>query len=168
MSKKLAKSDVNVQSIEQMVERMKDNFSHVWNELADKPEAQSALLTVWEQVQQLGHANRDLMALLQGNRVALDEVKHQRDMVLEELRLTQFDLEEVKRYGIEKAKERLAGAIATTCKLPKPDAERIVAVLVGEKATSEQNAFNMTQESLIILGNVLYAEDMFEQYDDED
>lgn len=164
MSKKLAKSDVNVQSMEQMVDRMKDGLSRAYNELADKPEAQAALLTLWDQVQQLGNANNDLMALLQGNRAALDEVKYQRDKALEELRLTQFDLDEAKNYGIGMAQKRLGKMIAAACKLPLPDAERIVAVLVGEKTTSEGYAANMVVEALQMFGNVLYAEDMFNQF----
>lgn len=168
MSKKLAKSDVNVQSIEQMVDRMKDGLYQAYQELDGKPEAQNAVLAVWEQVQQLGNANTDLMALLQGNRAALDEAQYQRDKALEELRLTQFDLDEAKNYGIGMAQKRLVKMIAAACKLPQPDAERIVAVLVGEKTTSEGYAVNMVVEALQMFGNVLYAEDMFNQYADEE
>lgn len=168
MNKKLAKSDVNVQSMEQMVDRMKDGLYQAYQELDGKPETQNVILVVWEQVQQLGNANNDLMALLQGNRAALDEVKHQRDKALRELDLTQFDLNALQEYGLGKSKEQLAGAIAAACKLSKPDAERVIDALMNPKVTKEKSALTAFLQAFTFLADRLYTEEKFNQYSDED
>lgn len=154
---KIVKSDVNVQSIEQMMTLMESRLAHAWQALDGKPEAQAALAAAWEQVQQLGSVNNNLNALLQAAHAALDEAVHQRNLAI-------FDVKALEKHGLDLAQKRLAGLIAVASNIPLPDAERVLTVLMGAKTTADDAALHELLRAFTTLADSLYAEQIFNQY----
>jgi hypothetical protein len=159
MSKKLVKADVDVSSLAQMVERMGNRLGHIWHELDGKPEAQAAITAVWEQVQQLQTMNSNQTALLEASKAAVVEAVKQRNQLV-------FELRALERDGVEKSQKRLAGVIAVACKMPLPDVERVLAVILGDKTTFEENALDSFLETFAELASRLYVEQTYNSYAD--
>lgn len=161
MSKKLAKADVNVQSIEQMVGQMGDRLSRAYHELDGKAEAQAAVVAVWEQVQQMQNVNTDLMAMLQSAKAGMDEVTQQRNRAL-------FELKALEKHGVEMSQKRLAGIIAVAMELNLPDVERVLRVVAGDKLTTEEPALQEFLEAFAELAERLYVEEKFDEFSADD
>lgn len=161
MTKKLAKSDVNVQSIEQMVDQMEARLSLAWHELEGKPEVQAAVVAVWEQVKQMQNVSMDLTAMLHGAKAAVDEATLQRNRAL-------FELKALEKHGVEMSQKRFAGLIAVAMGLNLPDVERVLAVMAGDKTTFEEPTLEEFKDVFIDLANRLYAEEKFDEFSEDD
>lgn len=158
---KVEKVDLDISAMSQLIDRMGNRLGNVWHELDGKPEAQAAIVAVWEQVQQLGKANDALLTKIQLTEAALDKATEQRDKAI-------FDVKAFQKYGIEMSQQRLAAMLSIATHVPLPDVERVLDVVLGDKTTFEENALAEFFAALGELANTLYVEQMYNRYADEE
>lgn len=178
MAKAIQKTDIDVQSVDQMVDRMGQRLSVAYEALNGQPEAQAAIVAVWESVQQLQRVNaeKDMVAQVMKAtmQAALDEAIEQRNFAVIDAKLWEADargwqdeLKQWSNHGVEKAQERLAGAIAAATGMPLTSVERVLAVVLGDRETIEESAWEEYLEAFSNLDNSLYVEEMFNRYTNE-
>ena len=175
---KVEKVDLDMQTTEQMVERMSKRLSDIWGELDGKPEAQASVVAIWEQVQQLGNVNSELDKLVKVMTATLHEAVEQRDFAVIDAKLWEansraweadakgweFDLKTWSQHGAFKAQEKLACVLAVATKLPVTDVARVLDDLFGDDESIDEAARDDFLDSFMRFANALYTEQTFRAY----
>jgi hypothetical protein len=172
---KVEKVDLDIQTTDQMVERIGQRLGHAYDELSGKPEAQAAIVAVWESVQQLQRVNAEKDMMLQVMKAAMDEAVQQRDFAVIDAKAWEatargweFDLKTWSNHGVEMAQEKLAGVIAIATDLPATDVARVLDDLLGEDEGIDEVARDEFLHSFMEFANALYTEQAYRAYADDE
>lgn len=154
MTNAINKPDLDIQTRQQLVDSLARDFGKIYDALEDKPAVREMLDSVWQKVVQLHVIGDELDALFAGAEAAMKEVARQRDLAI-------FDAATWKKHGFELASRILAGHIAVDGEIPVQDVMRVLDVLSGKNATTEEPRLRVLYERIRDLANALYEEQTY-------
>lgn len=155
MSKAVKKVDVDIQTIEQLVEQIGSELSIAWHELDGNKKAQAALGIAMDKVNQLAYMNSELDALLKGAEAAVVEMGRQRDLAIHDSRTW-------KRYGTRLALHAMSGKMAIMGGIGLPDVLRVFNAIAGIEPMPQTAGFKRLVEGIQAYGDELFEEEVFD------
>ena len=157
---------IQTKTDKEIIEDIAVEMRYAFDALDGNPEAQKALQTAYEMTQLLARSNRDLHALFKGAQAAIAEALAQRDMAITEVDYLKVDMKLLQKAGLQKALKAIAGRVAVDFKIPVTDVERVLAVLVGERATFEETLLETFAAVMQQLADALYREQVIDAAED--